>query len=264
MMSRLRSAAKTSLFSLLWAYDTLVPVSAEPNVAVLNYHDIEDRTENPFTVGPRDFASQIRSIHRAGFSFLDGTAFQSVMTGEAPAHGAKWVLVTFDDGYQSFETDAAPILRDHGATAIVFVHTDRGSVNIETERPLLDWPAIGRIRAGGFEIGNHSHSHRSFRTLSHDEIDEELERSEAILRAQTGVSPRFFAFPGGVSDKRMEPQLIRHGYAAAFGGGQGRAFASSNPMNLNRICVRRDTSLRQLSFALSGALDRYEALRGRR
>ncbi len=263
-MSGLRSAAKTSLFSLLWVYDKLVPLPAEPHVAVLNYHDIEDRGKNPFTVGPRDFASQIRSIHRAGFSFLDGTAFQRLMTGEAPPHGTKWVLVTFDDGYASFETDAAPILRDHGATAIVFVHTDRGSVNIESERPLLDWPAIGRIHAGGFEIGNHSHTHRSIRKLSNDELDEELDRSESILRAHTGVLPRFFAFPGGAFEKRMEPRLIQHGYAAAFGGGQGRTFASSNVMNRKRICVRRDTSLRQLSFALSGALDRYEALRGRR
>jgi len=262
--SRLRSAAKTSLLSLLWSYDKLVSQAAETQIAVLNYHDIENQVGNPFTVRPRDFALQIRSIDRAGFSFIDGSEFQRLMTGEVLARGTKWVLVTFDDGYASFETYAAPILRAYGATAIIFVHTDRLSLRIGTERPLLDWEAIGRMRTGGFEIGNHSHTHRSFRTLSNDEIDEELDRSEAILRERTGLSPRFFAYPGGEFEERTEAKLIQHGYAAALGGRQGRASLSSNPMDLERICVRRETSRRQLELALAGALDRYEAMRGRR
>jgi peptidoglycan/xylan/chitin deacetylase (PgdA/CDA1 family) len=263
-MLRLRSAAKTSLLSFLWTYDKLVATSREPRIAVLNYHDIEDRASNPFSVSPKDFASQIRSARRAGFTFVDGTQFQRLMTGEATPPGDKWAFVTFDDGYASFETDAAPVLEDEGAAAIVFVHTDRGSANIGTDRPLLDWEAIGRIRSAGFEIGNHSHTHRSCRTLSNDELDDELERSEAILRKQTGLSPRYFAYPGGVFDERMEARLVQKGYAGAFGGGQGRTSSSSNPMNLERICVRRETSSRQLSFAMAGALDRYEALRRRR
>lgn len=264
MIWRLRSVAKTSLLSLLWTYDKLVPQPAAPRVAVLNYHDIEDDVRNPFTVRPRDFASQIRSVHRAGFSFLDGTEFERLVRGKSPTRGTKWVLVTFDDGYRSFETHAAPILREHGAAAIIFIHTDRGSLRIGTERPLLDWEAIGRMTTAGFEIGNHSHTHRSFRTLSGDEMDDELERSESILRERAGRVPRFFAYPGGVFEARMESKLIQRGYTGAFGGPQGRTSPSSNPMSLERICIRRETSPRQLFFALTGALDRYEALRGRR
>jgi peptidoglycan/xylan/chitin deacetylase (PgdA/CDA1 family) len=174
------------------------------------------------------------------------------------------VLVTFDDGYASFATDAAPVLREYGASAIIFIHTDRGSANIGTERPLLDWDAIGRMDAEGFETGNHSHTHRSCRTLSNDELDDELNHSEAILRERAGRAPRFFAYPGGVVDKRMEEKLTQRGYSGAFGGGQGRTSPSSNPMSLERICIRRETSTRQLFFALTGALDRYESLRGRR
>jgi peptidoglycan/xylan/chitin deacetylase (PgdA/CDA1 family) len=263
MTWRLRSAAKTSLLSLLATYDWLFAHPGEHRVAVLNYHDLEDHVRNPFTVRPRDLASQLRSIQRAGFSFLDGTEFQGLMTGDVPARGTKRVLLTFDDGYASFETHAAPILRDQGAAAIIFVHTDRGSLQLGTDRPLLDWEAIGRMRMSGFEIGNHSHTHRSFRTLSNDEMDEELDRSEAILRERTGLAPRFFAYPGGEVDEKMEAKLIHHGYSGAFGGRQGRTSPSSNPMSLERICIRRETSPRQLRLALSGALDRYEAIRGR-
>jgi peptidoglycan/xylan/chitin deacetylase (PgdA/CDA1 family) len=261
MMSRIRSAAKTSLMSLLWSYDKLASRSPEPRVAVLDYHDIADGARSPFTVTTRDFGSQIKSIHRAGFSFLDGSDFQRLMTGHAPASGTKWVLLTFDDGYASFETHAAPILRDYGAYAIVFVHTDRGTIRIDAETPVLDWDAIGRLGRGGFEIGNHSHTHRSFRTLANEEIDEELDRSEAIFRERTGTVPRFFAYPGGEFEERTSAKLIQRGYAAGFGGRQGRTAPSSNPMDRERICVRRETSTRQLFFALEGALDRYEALR---
>lgn len=261
IMGRFRSAIKTSLLSLLWSYDKLASPSSGPHVAVLNYHDIDDRSRSPFTVGTRDFGSQMRSIRRAGFSFLDGSAFQRLMTGQSPASGTKCVLLTFDDGYSSFETHVAPILRDYGASAIIFIHTDRGSLRINAETPVLDWEAIGRIGKGGFEIGNHSHTHRSFRTLSNDEIDEELDRSETILREETGLAPRFFAYPGGESDERTSAKLIQRGYAAAFGGRQSRTSPSSNPMDIERICVRRGTSTRQLFFALGGALDRYEEIR---
>jgi peptidoglycan/xylan/chitin deacetylase (PgdA/CDA1 family) len=264
MMLRLRSAAKTSLLSFLWTYEKLIPTSREPHVAVLNYHDIEDGARNPFSVSPKDFASQIRSIHRAGFTFLDGAGFQRRMAGDAEASGAKFALLTFDDGYASFEADAAPVLRDFGATAIIFIHTDRGSSNIGTESPLLDWNAVGRLQAQGFEIGNHSHTHRSCKTLSEDELDEELVRSESILRGYTGRVPGVFAYPGGVVDERMEAKLVRNGYSCAFGGSQGRTSSSSNPMNRERICVRGETSTWQLVFAMAGALDKYEALKGRR
>jgi len=261
MASGLRSAAKTSLLSVLWSYDQLVNRSRNLRVAVLSYHDIENQGRSHFTVTPGDFALQIRRIHEWGFSFLGGDEFQNVMTGPPEAQGATRVLITFDDGYQSFETHAAPILREVGAPAIIFVHTDRGTRQIGAEQPLLDWDAIGRARSAGFEIGNHSHSHRSFHKLSNDEIGEELDRSGAILREKTGIVPRFFAYPGGGYEDRMEDQLAGHGYSFAFGGRQRRAAPSSNPFNVERICVRRETSPRQLYFALGGALDRYDTLR---
>jgi peptidoglycan/xylan/chitin deacetylase (PgdA/CDA1 family) len=260
-MWRFRSAAKTSVLSVLWSYYKLAPQPSEPQVVVLNYHDIDDHGRSPFTVKIRDFGSQMRSIHRAGFAFLDGSEFLRLMTGQPPASGTKWVLLTFDDGYTSFETHAAPVLREYAASAIVFVHTDRGLDRINAETPVLDWEAIGRIQAGGFEIGNHSHTHRSFRTLSNEELDEELDRSETLLRERIGRPPRFFAYPGGEFNERTTAKLIGRGYAAAFGGRQGRTAPSSNPMNRERICIRRDTSTRQLFFALRGAVDRYEALR---
>jgi len=263
MMGRLRTAARTSVLSLLWAVEKLAPRSAGPNVAILNYHDIGDGGRSPFTVGPGEFAAQIRSIHRAGYSFLDGGGFQQWMTGREPDRGGLRVLLTFDDGYASFETHAMPVLREFGASGILFVHTDRGTVRIEAESPVLDWEAIGRIGAAGFEIGNHSHTHRSVRTLANGEIDEELDRSEELLRAQAGIVPRYFAYPGGVFDDRTKARLIQRGYAAAFGGRQGLASRSSDPMNLERIGLRRETSTLQLFFAMRGALNRLEAMRRR-
>jgi len=260
-MGPIRTAARTSVLSLLWAVDKLAPRTAGPHVAILNYHDIGDGGRSAFTVGPGEFATQIQSIHRAGYSFLDGDGFQHWMTGREPARGGMWALLTFDDGYASFETHAMPVLKDFGASGILFVHTDRGSVRIDAESPVLDWEAIGRIGAAGFEIGNHSHTHRSVRTLANGEIDEELDRSEALLRERAGLSPRFFAYPGGEFDDRTKARLIQRGYAAAFGGRQGRASRSSDPMDLERIGLRRETSTRQLFFAMRGALDRLEALR---
>jgi peptidoglycan/xylan/chitin deacetylase (PgdA/CDA1 family) len=49
-----------------------------------------------------------------------------------------------------------------------------------------------------FTLGNHSYTHRDFRTLTAAEIDEELERTEAALARSCDQDPRpFFRPPSG-------------------------------------------------------------------
>jgi peptidoglycan/xylan/chitin deacetylase (PgdA/CDA1 family) len=60
------------------------------------------------------------------------------------------------------------------------------------------FPAVARrIAEAGHDLANHSHSHRSFRSLFPSEITRELERTDAAIAAATGLRPRFVRPPYG-------------------------------------------------------------------
>jgi len=56
----------------------------------------------------------------------------------------------------------------------------------------------------GFELGNHSYSHRHFTTIPDDSIKQELERTEFLLKSLVGTSPRLFRPPFAETDRRIE------------------------------------------------------------
>src|SRR5690349_7264774 len=76
---------------------------------------------------------------------------------------ARRFLLTFDDGYASLADSAYPLLADLGFTATTFLVTDFvGKTNTWDVRytwnrlPHLDWAAIERWRARGFDFASHT------------------------------------------------------------------------------------------------------------
>lgn len=65
-----------------------------------------------------------------------------------------------------------------------------------------------------FELGNHSYSHRDFRTLSDDQIAVELRGMEQAVAARTTLSPRpLFRPPYGGYDARVLAAVGANGYS---------------------------------------------------
>ena len=133
------------------------------------------------------------------------------------------VALTFDDGFDNFASDAVPLLFAHDLAATLFVVTDQvGGTNAWSGRPaariptlpLLDWPALERLAAGGFSLGAHTRTHRDLTNLSPAAIDDEVAGSVECLRQRLGITPCAFAYPCG----RMTPAVIER-VAASFAWG---------------------------------------------
>lgn len=107
--------------------------AAWEGVLILNYHRIGDKhssllDRNLWSATEEDFDSQISMISRnfdvIGLDDLD-SAFKR-------QHG-RFVMVTFDDGYQDNYTNAFPILKSHDVPATFFITT--GFLDI----PMVPW-----------------------------------------------------------------------------------------------------------------------------
>ena len=99
------------------------------------------------------------------------------------------VSLTFDDGPSSIYTPVIlDVLAKHDVKATFFV----------LGRRVADHPEIvARIAAEGHDIGNHSWSHPSFRSLWKEHIRDEICRTDDAVEAAAGVRPALFRPPFG-------------------------------------------------------------------
>jgi peptidoglycan/xylan/chitin deacetylase (PgdA/CDA1 family) len=99
------------------------------------------------------------------------------------------VALTFDDGPGPDTAGILDVLAEHKLRGTFFM------IGGQVER----FPQIARrVLAGGHEIGNHSYSHPIYLYRSGGETRRQLERTQAVIAAATGVTPRLARPPCGV------------------------------------------------------------------
>jgi peptidoglycan-N-acetylglucosamine deacetylase len=115
------------------------------------------------------------------------------------------VALTFDAGSGSASSPAIlDSLKAAGLRCTFFVTGQFAESN----------PAVmKRIAAEGHEIGNHSYSHPRFTTISAQEVSSQLARTEAAVKASTGLSTKpYFRFPYGLGSDALIRQINGEGY----------------------------------------------------
>ncbi|HEY9577786.1 MAG TPA: polysaccharide deacetylase family protein [Pseudobacillus sp.] len=113
----------------------------------------------------------------------------------------KAVLLTIDDSPEKYALEMAKIINREKASAIFFVN-GKYLENDENKRMLK------KIAQMGFEIGNHTYSHKDLKSLSEAEQKEEILKVNEMVGKITGKRPVFFRAPFG-SNTDFSKQLIR-------------------------------------------------------
>lgn len=93
-------------------------------VVVLMYHHVSEKSKQPYAITPELFARHMSFLHENGFNPITLDEFTGFLqTGDLSTANA--VFITFDDGYESYYTDAFPILRRYGYPSVNFIIADR-------------------------------------------------------------------------------------------------------------------------------------------
>jgi peptidoglycan/xylan/chitin deacetylase (PgdA/CDA1 family) len=155
------------------------------------------------------------------------------------------VVITFDDGYRNFYTDAYPILEEFGLSATVFVVSGFSrDQRFEREgNEYMTWAEVREVSARGVRIGSHTVSHPRLYHLSLAKIDEEVGASKAMLEERIGERVAAFSYPFAFPEtdggfiRRLKDVLVAHGYQAGVSTVIGTARGSSERMILPRLPV---------------------------
>jgi peptidoglycan/xylan/chitin deacetylase (PgdA/CDA1 family) len=221
------------------------------DIPILMYHSIAD--DGPpelakFRVSPVRFCEQLRFLRRYGYHSVSLCEWAGSIASGVPLLGRP-VIITFDDGYRDFITNAAPLLEAADFRAAIFVVTDKVGATADwdiTSRPplpLMGWDDLRELQHRGFEIGSHTSSHVDLRTLSEDEIVRDCRETRATLREQLGRDVTAMAFPWGWTDPRIRIALARGGYHTAVISGGGRSSLNNDLLSLPRIEITGDDNV---------------------
>lgn len=236
---------------------------------VLTYHSISNAA-GPTSIPPATFAMQMAALADAGYRSARLGAFLDWHDGNDESSGdERRALITFDDAFADFADEAAPILKRHGFSALVFVPTRQlGGVESweganRPPRNLMNWEAIRALAAEGFEFGGHSRTHPDLTGLDAAACEAEIAGCAQDLVERLGTPVESFAAPYGRVSANVVTMIGRH-YRVAFGTRLALARPGRDRFDMPRIEMHYFRSRRQWSGLLEGRRTYLRARQGLR
>lgn len=129
----------------------------------------------------------------------------------------KTVVFTFDDATASQYSVVAPLLHEYGFDATFFIC--EFPPNFADTTLYMNWRQIGEMDKMGFEIANHTQTHRGVSKLTKEQFVAQLEYIEAKSDSLGISHPKSFAYPGYDLSLSAISVLMEKGYQFARAGG---------------------------------------------
>lgn len=241
-------------------------IPRKPGIPILMYHSISGEVErgvHPYyqtTTTPRRFAEHMRYLHENGYHVVSlGHAVDLLRNGQDLDR--RTVVLTFDDGFRDFYTEAFPILRQYGFPATVFLPVafidDPGSTF--KNRQCLTWDQVRELHAMGVEFGSHSLTHPRLVELSPHELHRELVDSKSIMEERLNGRIDSFSYPYAFPELNrvfvatLREFLHRSGYNYGVTTVVGLAERHDPHVFLKRLPVSEDDDARLFHCKSDGA-----------
>ncbi len=194
------------------------------------YHRFEENKYPSTNIRINDFEEHIKMIKESGIKFVNPAKFEDELNNNKKE---RKVLLTIDDGYQSFYDNAWPILKKSKIPFILFVSTREVG-----KKGYMNWENIKEIEKNNFvEIGNHSHTHEYLIDFSDDEIESDLKKSISIFKENLGKNSIFFSYPFGEYSSSLKNIVIKLGFKYAFGQHSGVVDYTKNFFEMPRFPI---------------------------
>lgn len=186
------------------------------HIPILMYHYVEhvkdpgDKIRISLNTLPEILDQQLNTLVKANYTFLTASDLADILDGikQPPPRP---VVLTFDDGYRDFYTDAFPILKKYNVKAVNYVV----SGFIDKPNNLTSDQLQEIAKSGLVEIGSHTINHLALAEVSESKAMEEIYTSKIALEQRLGVPVTVFAYPYG-SFNLTDIQLVRKaGYRMA-------------------------------------------------
>jgi peptidoglycan/xylan/chitin deacetylase (PgdA/CDA1 family) len=237
-------------------------------IPMLMYHSVSpelDVHRGPYyrtVTSPETFAAHMKLLSSGGFEVVTlSEAVQILDNAREVKAGVTPVVVTFDDGFEDFYTQAFPVLQRFGLKATMFLPTGCIDGRFPAGQPCLTSVQVRELARAGIEFGSHSVTHVRLVEQTPARLDQELAQSKKDIEAMVDREVTLFSFPfrfpaenkGFV--QHLNERLLANGYRAGVTTVVGRARQDGNKLFLPRLPINDCDDETFFRAKLSGAYD---------
>ena len=193
------------------------------------YHRFNESKYPSTNIQMNVFKEQVNIIKKSGYKFLNPNNFHKIYDKEKLE---KTILLSVDDGYNSFYQHAWPYLKNNQIPFLIFISTEAVG-----KKGYMGWKEIKEIEKYDYvTIGNHSHSHDYLVNFSYDEFKKDIEKSIKIFEDNLGYNPKFFSYPFGEWDLKQK-KFISKNFDFGFGQHSGVIDLNKDKYELPRFPI---------------------------
>nr|WP_227592174.1 poly-beta-1,6-N-acetyl-D-glucosamine N-deacetylase PgaB [Acinetobacter sp. SK-43] len=256
-------------------------------LTVIGYHEITDEKDAlipSYAVTTQQFSEHIQSLKKNGCHFINVDQLIKAHQGKYRLP-KKPVLLTVDDGYQSFYQNAYPIIRKNKIPVLLAVvgswlepsnleKVDFGGEPIDRNK-ILSWSELKEMQSSGLvEIASHSyHLHegvnanpqgnlepaaisriydpknQSYESDSayQQRIYQDLKKNNDLLQAHGLRSPRVMVWPYGRYNMQLVQTAKQLGMPITITLDDGADHAKQSLQNMSRILIQGNMSTNALA-----------------
>ncbi|NOT46369.1 MAG: polysaccharide deacetylase family protein [Acidobacteria bacterium] len=209
----------------------------------------------------------MRYLSEAGFDAVPLRELAAMLKSKTDLP-SKTVVLTFDDGFRNFYSDAFPVLSEYDFRATVFLVTDfcnkrndwSGNPPDLPRSKLLSWDEVRELNTYGIEFGSHTKTHPDLTKLTAAEIGVEVVESKAAIEDALGRETTTFAYPFGRHDAAIR-QIAVANFEAACSTDLGKVTPRSDFSLLNRIDSYYLSNQRLFEMIESAIFENYMSFR---
>lgn len=191
-------------------------ILARKQVPVLCYHHIRDLkpgqkpTFSSYSVTPVQFASQMKALKDSGYETILPDQLYDYLVYDEPLP-PRPVMITFDDTNGEQFTIGAKEMEKYGFKGTYFIMT------ISIGRPrYMTREEIKELADNGHAVESHTWDHTSVKKYKGEDFDKQLVKPRKTIEDITGKPAIYFAYPFGLWDKAIIPELKKAGFKMAF------------------------------------------------
>jgi len=211
-------------------------------VGVLMYHAIMDEPENGGIISTKQFREHLQWLKDGGFQPISMEQYVAFIheQGEVPDNA---VLITFDDGYENFYTNAYPLLKEFQYPAVNFVIVSGVDDPNLPGIKKLSWDQMREMKQHNMAFHNHTNNMHIYGAVDEEgkekpvaisklylpeekrveteeeytaRVTEDLSKAEQRLKEELGNTFSVIAFPYGAFNEQLLSIIKSIGIETSF------------------------------------------------
>lgn len=190
----------------------------DKNVPILAYHVISDDPKSDMEVSTNNFKKQMQFLHDHHFHVMSMKELEDFKKSKDVIKGKK-IVITFDDGDESYYTRALPIMEEYHFPSVNFVITSKIGLKNHLTKEQFDELKDNKL----VELESHSnllHHRDKAKSKEYDLYNDDLKSNKEYHF-------KYYAYPFGITNEEYVSALKDNDIHMAF------KYAPSHWMNID-------------------------------